>query len=242
MSITTSPITSALSIPPNIHKISHSIFPILSAEVHVLLPHCSSSAALSFFLPIPSLFLYLHYLLPIQQSMEDTTSILPQLKKRNSNAYSIGALAKSSLSGVSGVCLSCKLVTDPMLAPVWVGGDGGNMAPCGCTFHSLFPFTMLANGMWIHWWNIRYQKRCLLRMKYTTHNTFFFLWLVVSGVVMDGNCSYFCVLSACGVQRGDQSVFCDVLVSFCLSDYHVCVLKYSAVWCFSDFFPLIFNL
>lgn len=51
----------------------------------------------------------------------------------------------------------------------------------------------------------------------------FFLWLVVSGVVMDGNCSYFCVLSACGVQRGDQSVFCDVLVSFCLSDYHVYV-------------------
>lgn len=173
MSITTSPITSAFSIPLNIHKISHSIFPILSAEVHVLLPHCSSSAALSVFLPIPSLFLYLHYLLPIQLSMEDTTSILPRLKKRNSNAYSIGALAKSSLSGVSGVCLSCNLVTDPMLAPVWVGGDGGNMAPCGCPFHSLFPFTVLANGMGIHWWNIRYQKRCLLRAKYTTHNTFF---------------------------------------------------------------------
>uniref|UniRef100_A0A8B9KLN7 Family with sequence similarity 131 member Bb n=1 Tax=Astyanax mexicanus TaxID=7994 RepID=A0A8B9KLN7_ASTMX len=34
-------------------------------------------------------------------SMEDTTSILPRLKKRNSNAYSIGALAKSSLSGVT---------------------------------------------------------------------------------------------------------------------------------------------
>ncbi|KAG2469899.1 F131B protein, partial [Polypterus senegalus] len=33
-------------------------------------------------------------------SMEDTTSILPRLK-RNSNAYGIGALAKSSLSGVS---------------------------------------------------------------------------------------------------------------------------------------------
>ncbi|XP_054477612.1 protein FAM131B isoform X3 [Anoplopoma fimbria] len=32
--------------------------------------------------------------------MEDTTSILPRLK-RNSNAYGIGALAKSSLSGVS---------------------------------------------------------------------------------------------------------------------------------------------
>lgn len=30
--------------------------------------------------------------------MEDTTSILPKLK-RNSNAYGIGALAKSSFSG-----------------------------------------------------------------------------------------------------------------------------------------------
>ncbi|XP_065117468.1 uncharacterized protein fam131bb isoform X6 [Paramisgurnus dabryanus] len=36
-----------------------------------------------------------------QLSMEDTTSILPRLKKRNSNAYGIGALAKSSLTGVS---------------------------------------------------------------------------------------------------------------------------------------------
>ncbi|XP_060905257.1 protein FAM131B isoform X2 [Labrus mixtus] len=36
----------------------------------------------------------------INLSMEDTTSILPRLK-RNSNAYGIGALAKSSLSGVS---------------------------------------------------------------------------------------------------------------------------------------------
>ncbi|KAI3361140.1 hypothetical protein L3Q82_013330, partial [Scortum barcoo] len=35
-----------------------------------------------------------------QLSMEDTTSILPRLK-RNSNAYGIGALAKSSLSGVT---------------------------------------------------------------------------------------------------------------------------------------------
>ncbi|XP_051722218.1 probable serine/threonine-protein kinase MARK-C isoform X3 [Ctenopharyngodon idella] len=37
----------------------------------------------------------------INLSMEDTTSILPRLKKRNSNAYGIGALAKSSLTGVS---------------------------------------------------------------------------------------------------------------------------------------------
>ncbi|XP_065279683.1 protein FAM131B isoform X2 [Emys orbicularis] len=36
----------------------------------------------------------------INLSMEDTTSILPKLK-RNSNAYGIGALAKSSFSGIS---------------------------------------------------------------------------------------------------------------------------------------------
>ncbi|XP_067254711.1 probable serine/threonine-protein kinase MARK-C [Chanodichthys erythropterus] len=46
--------------------------------------------------------------------MEDTTSILPRLKKRNSNAYGIGALAKSSLTGVSGVSRSMKdKVTKP---------------------------------------------------------------------------------------------------------------------------------
>ncbi|MBN3308492.1 F131B protein, partial [Amia calva] len=39
--------------------------------------------------------------------MEDTTSILPRLK-RNSNTYGIGALAKSSLSGVSGVSRTMK--------------------------------------------------------------------------------------------------------------------------------------
>uniref|UniRef100_A0A8C9P9A5 Family with sequence similarity 131 member B n=1 Tax=Spermophilus dauricus TaxID=99837 RepID=A0A8C9P9A5_SPEDA len=37
---------------------------------------------------------------PCLLSMEDTTSILPKLK-RNSNAYGIGALAKSSFSGIS---------------------------------------------------------------------------------------------------------------------------------------------
>lgn len=36
--------------------------------------------------------------------MEDTTSILPRLKSK-SHSYGIGALAKSSLTGVSGVCL-----------------------------------------------------------------------------------------------------------------------------------------
>ncbi|KAK7157367.1 hypothetical protein R3I93_008753 [Phoxinus phoxinus] len=51
-----------------------------------------------------------------QLSMEDTTSILPRLKKRNSNAYGIGALAKSSLTGVSGVSRSMKdKVTKPTL-------------------------------------------------------------------------------------------------------------------------------
>ncbi|KAM6469240.1 protein FAM131B isoform 2-T2 [Liasis olivaceus] len=40
-------------------------------------------------------------------SMEDTTSILPKLK-RNSNAYGIGALAKSSLSGALGISRSMK--------------------------------------------------------------------------------------------------------------------------------------
>eukprot|EP00063_Salmo_salar_P034617 XP_014009452.1 PREDICTED: protein FAM131B-like isoform X4 [Salmo salar] len=36
-----------------------------------------------------------------QLSMEDTTSILPRLKRNNSNNYGIGALAKSSLTGVN---------------------------------------------------------------------------------------------------------------------------------------------
>lgn len=48
-----------------------------------------------------------------QLSMEDTTSILPRLK-RKSNPYGIGALAKSSLTGVSGVTRSMKdKVTKP---------------------------------------------------------------------------------------------------------------------------------
>ncbi|KAA0710152.1 Protein FAM131B [Triplophysa tibetana] len=48
-----------------------------------------------------------------QLSVEDTTSILPRLK-RNSDSYGIGALAKSSLSGVSGVSRSMKdKVTKP---------------------------------------------------------------------------------------------------------------------------------
>uniref|UniRef100_A0A672NWX8 Family with sequence similarity 131 member B n=1 Tax=Sinocyclocheilus grahami TaxID=75366 RepID=A0A672NWX8_SINGR len=54
------------------------------------------------------------HLVPQSLSMEDTTSILPRLKKRNSDAYGIGALAKSSLTGVSGVSRSMKdKVTKP---------------------------------------------------------------------------------------------------------------------------------
>lgn len=46
--------------------------------------------------------------------MEDTTSILPHLKRKSANSYGIGALAKSSLSGVSGVSRSMKdKVTKP---------------------------------------------------------------------------------------------------------------------------------
>nr|XP_046272648.1 uncharacterized protein LOC124074126 isoform X3 [Scatophagus argus] len=50
----------------------------------------------------------------INLSMEDTTSILPRLKRKSANSYGIGALAKSSLSGVSGVTRSMKdKVTKP---------------------------------------------------------------------------------------------------------------------------------
>ncbi len=74
-------------------------------------------------------FFSLECLPSFQLSMEDTTSILPRLKKRNSNAYGIGALAKSSLTGVSGVCLSCEMVNWPHVdsrlrwsqhGPLWV--------------------------------------------------------------------------------------------------------------------------
>ncbi|XP_047461786.1 uncharacterized protein LOC125020478 isoform X2 [Mugil cephalus] len=50
----------------------------------------------------------------INLSMEDTTSILPRLKRKSANTYGIGALAKSSLTGVSGVTRSMKdKVTKP---------------------------------------------------------------------------------------------------------------------------------
>uniref|UniRef100_A0A8D3AM30 Family with sequence similarity 131 member Ba n=1 Tax=Scophthalmus maximus TaxID=52904 RepID=A0A8D3AM30_SCOMX len=47
-------------------------------------------------------------------SMEDTTSILPRLNRKPAQTYGIGALAKSSLTGVSGVSRSMKdKVTKP---------------------------------------------------------------------------------------------------------------------------------
>ncbi|XP_074469707.1 uncharacterized protein LOC141754510 isoform X3 [Sebastes fasciatus] len=52
----------------------------------------------------------------INLSMEDTTSILPRLKRKPPQAYGIGALAKSSLTGVSGVTRTMKdKVTKPTL-------------------------------------------------------------------------------------------------------------------------------
>ena len=47
--------------------------------------------------------------------MEDTTSILPKLK-RNSNAYGIGALAKSSFSGET-LTWGCVQTGDSLGAP-----------------------------------------------------------------------------------------------------------------------------
>ncbi|XP_048010027.1 probable serine/threonine-protein kinase MARK-C isoform X3 [Megalobrama amblycephala] len=71
-----------------------------------------SSISSPFLFSVP--FFSLECLPSFQLSMEDTTSILPRLKKRNSNAYGIGALAKSSLTGVSGVSRSMKdKVTKP---------------------------------------------------------------------------------------------------------------------------------
>ncbi|XP_068567552.1 protein FAM131B-like isoform X2 [Cebidichthys violaceus] len=50
----------------------------------------------------------------INSSMEDTSSILPRLKRKPAQTYGIGALAKSSLTGVSGVSRSMKdKVTKP---------------------------------------------------------------------------------------------------------------------------------
>ncbi|KAB0403385.1 hypothetical protein E2I00_007402 [Balaenoptera physalus] len=70
----------------------------------------------------------------INLSMEDTTSILPKLK-RNSNAYGIGALAKSSFSGV----MEQFAISEATLM-AWSSMDGEDMSvnstqePLGCNY------------------------------------------------------------------------------------------------------------
>uniref|UniRef100_A0A3B3WYZ6 Family with sequence similarity 131 member Ba n=1 Tax=Poecilia mexicana TaxID=48701 RepID=A0A3B3WYZ6_9TELE len=75
-------------------------------------------------------------------SMEDTTSILPRLKRKSTNAYGIGALAKSSLTGVSGVTRSMKdKVTKPTAMAQgrvahmieWQSWGKPTAGPCGGT-------------------------------------------------------------------------------------------------------------
>lgn len=104
-----------------------------------------SSSSFLFSAPFSSL----ECLPTFQLSMEDTTSILPRLKKRNSNAYGIGALAKSSLTGVSGVCLSCEMVNWPHV------GSKLKWTQHGPLRVSLFTtrFHLLSNGL-RHWWKI----------------------------------------------------------------------------------------
>uniref|UniRef100_A0A087XSS6 Family with sequence similarity 131 member Ba n=1 Tax=Poecilia formosa TaxID=48698 RepID=A0A087XSS6_POEFO len=78
----------------------------------------------------------------INLSMEDTTSILPRLKRKSTNAYGIGALAKSSLTGVSGVTRSMKdKVTKPTAMAQgrvahmieWQSWGKPTAGPCGST-------------------------------------------------------------------------------------------------------------
>ncbi|CAK6978416.1 uncharacterized protein LOC122969909 isoform X1, partial [Scomber scombrus] len=78
-------------------------------------------------------------------SMEDTTSILPRLKRPPNNSYGIGALAKSSLSGVSGVSRSMKdKVTKPTAMAQgrvahmieWQSWGKPTAGPMGATGHS----------------------------------------------------------------------------------------------------------
>uniref|UniRef100_A0A3B5MLZ0 Family with sequence similarity 131 member Ba n=1 Tax=Xiphophorus couchianus TaxID=32473 RepID=A0A3B5MLZ0_9TELE len=74
--------------------------------------------------------------------MEDTTSILPRLKRKSADAYGIGALAKSSLTGVSGVTRSMKdKVTKPTAMAQgrvahmieWQSWGKPSAGPCGVT-------------------------------------------------------------------------------------------------------------
>uniref|UniRef100_A0A3B3UBI8 Family with sequence similarity 131 member Ba n=1 Tax=Poecilia latipinna TaxID=48699 RepID=A0A3B3UBI8_9TELE len=91
---------------------------------------------------------YLQYICFIKRffrpnlSMEDTTSILPRLKRKSTNAYGIGALAKSSLTGVSGVTRSMKdKVTKPTAMAQgrvahmieWQSWGKPTAGPCGST-------------------------------------------------------------------------------------------------------------
>ncbi|XP_027891902.1 uncharacterized protein LOC114155950 isoform X2 [Xiphophorus couchianus] len=78
----------------------------------------------------------------INLSMEDTTSILPRLKRKSADAYGIGALAKSSLTGVSGVTRSMKdKVTKPTAMAQgrvahmieWQSWGKPSAGPCGVT-------------------------------------------------------------------------------------------------------------
>lgn len=87
---------------------SHHLFPLHKLPPTLKILHFISTPAPSKpSISSPFLFSVPFFSLPsFQLSMEDTTSILPRLKKQNPNAYGIGALAKSSLTGVSGVCLS----------------------------------------------------------------------------------------------------------------------------------------
>ena len=100
------------------------IKPLYSLQTNQPLSLLSLSLSL---LPRPSL----------QLSMEDTTSILPRLK-RNSNAFGIGALAKSSLTGVSGVCL-----IDGKPTPCWLQTGGvrwsQHVSPYGCFLSCSLP-------------------------------------------------------------------------------------------------------
>ncbi|XP_006804298.1 protein FAM131B-like [Neolamprologus brichardi] len=63
----------------------------------------------------------------INLSMEDTTSILPRLKRKSANTYGIGALAKSSLSGVSGVCIMQQFAISEATLFGWNSMDGESM-------------------------------------------------------------------------------------------------------------------
>lgn len=97
------------------HLLSSPQFPFYKISIslsHLFLFCSCHTLPSSFFSPPPLTFWYSPpppSLPPhsLQLSMEDTTSILPRLKRKSTNSYGIGALAKSSLTGVSGVCLCC---------------------------------------------------------------------------------------------------------------------------------------